>query len=357
MPIFLVSGNPGSGKTLKVVGRILAERKAGRRVFVHGLNGLATHDKEGNEIGWEPLPDPMTWATLPTGSLVVIDEAQGPWPASRSEVPDAIRELSKHRHYGIDFLLTTQYPNFLSKYVRDLVDDHQHHVRRFGTPSAKVFRWQEGQEDVKGEGTRARAEVSTWMFPSALYGLYKSADAHTIKARIPRKIIVTGVLALAVVAAGLFGWVSIQDFGKGGDAQAAEAAAPAAGTAANAPHEQKRTAAQYAARMIPRVPSQPWSAPAFDDLDPGLPPRVFCASSEESCTCLTEQGTPWVMPDTQCRTIARWGQYDPFRGEREREQPAARAAVGAPLGAETLHPRGIRTEPALVGGQGMGQVW
>lgn len=364
MPIRLISGNPGSGKTLKVVGEIVAARNAGRRVYVHGLRDLATHDKDGNEIGWEPLADPMDWAKCATGSLIVIDEAQGPWPASRGEVPDAIRELSKHRHYGLDFLLTTQYPSFLMKYVRELVDDHQHHVRRFGTASAKVFRWQEGQEDVKSEAVRGRAEVSTWMFPAKLYGLYKSADAHTIKARIPRKLVFVALVGLLVLGLGGYAWGVAHHIGKPADAAGEDDAAAQAAPSSdgNGAHGKRPlTGEEFARLYVPRIPSQPWSAPAFQSLQPGLPPRVFCISSPDSCTCLTDQGSRYTMPMADCRLLARHGQWDPFEERRQQAQEANNAKEAdlhlAPEGAETASPLGIRTEPSSVGGVGMGKVW
>ena len=55
-------------------------------------------------------------------------------------------------------------------------------------------------------------------------------------------------------------------------------------------------------------------------------PRIFCAATGEgedaegyhkpaSCTCVTEQGTRYALPENHCRMTAREGQYEPFRDE------------------------------------------
>jgi hypothetical protein len=89
------------------------------------------------------------------------------------------------------------------------------------------------------------------------------------------------------------------------------------------------TAEEYALRFSPRIEGQPWTAPAYDHLNvPEQPPRVYCMSSgvdgSDSCTCITDQGTRYLMPLARCRLIARHGQYEPFidsrLSERNRQQ-------------------------------------
>ena len=55
-------------------------------------------------------------------------------------------------------------------------------------------------------------------------------------------------------------------------------------------------------------------------------PRVFCMASghdgHDSCTCLSEQGTRYIIEPNRCRMIALQGQYEPFldevQGDRRR---------------------------------------
>jgi hypothetical protein len=66
---------------------------------------------------------------------------------------------------------------------------------------------------------------------------------------------------------------------------------------------------QCLTRFVPRVPSQPWSAPLYDEIArPSMPPRMFCMISrgveEGTCWCLTEQGTKYTLGLEQCRAVA-----------------------------------------------------
>lgn len=64
----------------------------------------------------------------------------------------------------------------------------------------------------------------------------------------------------------------------------------------------------------------PWTAEVFDQRPVVADPQVFCMSSvptasdprEASCTCMTEQGTRYDLPQPMCRTLARNGApYNP----------------------------------------------
>ena len=118
---------------------------------------------------------------------------------------------------------------------------------------------------------------------------------------------------------------------KGG---ASAGTAPGDGALATAPGVVAKgdtiSASEYAKRFLPRIPSEPWSSPAYDESlsVPAEAPRLFCMSSlgganalgdhvEPTCTCLTEQGTSYVLDHPTCRVIARRGQYEPYRDERD----------------------------------------
>lgn len=82
--------------------------------------------------------------------------------------------------------------------------------------------------------------------------------------------------------------------------------------------------------MQPRIPSQPWTAPAYDGKlsISQEPPRVFCVTAQpgeavdgswkqnSQCSCVTEQGTRYRLDLQTCMTVALEGQYEPYRDSR-----------------------------------------
>ncbi|WP_239499611.1 zonular occludens toxin domain-containing protein, partial [Stenotrophomonas maltophilia] len=188
MPIELFTGQPGNGKTALMMERLVEEAKAANRpIFAVGIDGLdpglatvlddARHwndkDAEGNYI-------------VPNGSLIFVDEA---WKwfghlhdATRQQTPRHVLELAEHRHRGLDFVWTTQQPNQLYPFVRGLIGAHSHVVRRFGTKMLDVYRWGELNEEIKSLAKRDMAQRTTRLLPSQVFGQYKSAEVHTIKA-------------------------------------------------------------------------------------------------------------------------------------------------------------------------------
>src|SRR6218665_3510555 len=192
MPITLVTGLPGHGKTLYTLARWKDEaKKAGRPVFHNGIKGL-------NIPGWQEW-DVKEWQQLIAGSIMVIDEAQFAFPTrGRGEPPDFIAKLATHRHLGIDIVVITQDPMLLDNFVRRLVDRHFHVVRMFGTQRATIHEFPNGaREDVakRREGS-IRHE---WKYPKEVFDLYTSAELHTVKRRIPMRVWI--LLAVPIVFA------------------------------------------------------------------------------------------------------------------------------------------------------------
>ena len=86
------------------------------------------------------------------------------------------------------------------------------------------------------------------------------------------------------------------------------------------------TADEYAALHLPRFATMPHTAPVFDERSPTSDPLLLCMASkpgyggdgtfkeEVGCSCLTEQGTKYEIPDGHCLRVARWGPaYNPYR--------------------------------------------
>lgn len=310
--IRLITGLPGAGKSLRAVQVVHEFLAAGRAVYVDGIDGL-------QPFGWEPC-DASNWQDLPDGSVVVVDEAQKVWPTRRvGDPPPYIAALSEHRHRGFDFVLVTQHPTMLDAYVRKLVGEHEHVLRQFGMEAARIIRWTEAQDDPQSLTTRQRGTEALWKYPRSLFGLYKSATLHTVKRKLPFRVLALPIVAIAIAAGGVWAWRSLGGFKP--DAvvpPVPDTGRAVAGVGAPLPSESGRpmfvTAEDYARFFSPRLEGLPWSAPVFDKRTVAAEPDLLCVISEaKGCACYTEQLTPVRVKYTTCMDAARHGVYNPYR--------------------------------------------
>lgn len=382
--MYLISGQPGNGKTLRAMSMALEfyeqnqqqvkEGKAQPRRFFTNIAG-ATVEEGADAFPWlEKLPEHNDWTQLPDGSFVIYDEAhsdgntQGlerygklfPSTGKPGESDDPrIRAMSTHRHRGFDLVFVTQWPNKIHHQVRTLIGSHTHMNRSFGMQRAGVLTWSRVQSDPYDEKVRDKAEEEIWSYPKALYSRYRSATLHTAshKFKVPKKI----WQALSVTIALVLGVWMIYAFiikpppapkkvGQGAGAlPAARALAPlGAGVTAARPLNRE----EYIERHKPRIEFQPWSAPAFDDRSVQSQPELYCMASgttpqDTTCTCLTEQGTKAKISIPVCVAIARDGPaYNPYRVPRqESESSQDRLAHGiaqsAPSGTPDKSPHAL----------------
>ena len=348
--ISLLTALPGSGKSLRLVTWIKAAFDAGEVVYVaddlKGDPGI-----KGLKVPHIRFPDPREWRDIPPGSVLVVDEAQDFFRARRSgDPPEYLTAMERIRHLGVRLILATQQPNYLDAHLRGLVGMHEHMVREEGKESAVIYRHNEVIEDVRSERARARHDKETWAFPKENYGLYESAEVHTVKrtfkSRVKRGWVMGGI-AVVLAAVGVLYLKGI--FLPDAAASAGEGGGPAAVIADRSGKAEKEPldAEAWAARFVPRVAEMPMSAPAFDDRPVVSQPRIACAIGESmGCVCLTEQGTRYRIDLVQCvRLVQEGGVYDPFREppqEGSRYQPdeaAERGAGGTP--AVTPSPVGV----------------
>lgn len=342
--IKVLTGLPGAGKTLRMIALIDEAIKAGRPVYVYGVEGLQPG-------GWEVLDDPNRWQDLPDGSAVFIDEAQKVWPSRRAGDPiPPVSALSEHRHRGFDFTLTTQHPTMLDSYVRKLVGEHQHVVRIFGGKAARLFIWQEMHDDPQSLATRDRSVSTVWRYPVALFQRYKSASLHTVKARIPARLL---AIPFLVAIAGFLAWTGVDAIssigedskllrGEVGPTPPARQGPLASHLSGTAPAGVPAQLLPYVDRMRPEVKALPWTAPAYADRAPVSEPDVYCISTPNSCTCLTEQGTRLAVDAPTCRYIARHGVYNPYRRPLGQQPQTAQASSPG----QTAAPGGLPTAAA-----------
>ncbi|MFC0398594.1 zonular occludens toxin domain-containing protein [Paraburkholderia rhizosphaerae] len=228
--ITLITGTPGSGKTLFAIWSLLREIKAGRRIVVDGIPNLAI-DHELVDEAWV-----RRWFDhVQPNDIVVVDEVQRIWPPVSVGVKptEDIEWLHKHRHKGVDFVVITQHPNRMNKTIRDLVGRHVHVRRLFGLKQAMVYEWDHCHNPNAG----FRDAVKTrWSYPKKVFELYTSSELHTKqKAVIPKALFIAPVALLIACWLGWKGFKSVSGgFGVGAAATVASASSAAAGVPAAA---------------------------------------------------------------------------------------------------------------------------
>lgn len=179
--ITLITGVPGSGKTLFAVSELAKKVKkewAGRKIFVHGIPELT--------IPTEPIPEGCTidnmhvWLQRPenNGSVVIIDEAQNVFPprSAGSKAPEIVEWLHVHRHAGVDIILITQMPGRIDKQVRDLVGAH-YHIHK--TPIGVRMRYFWDYCAINPLSAFKSARPDRYKMDKNAFKLYKSAEVHT----------------------------------------------------------------------------------------------------------------------------------------------------------------------------------
>lgn len=344
MPVKIWTGLPGAGKTAAMVAAILQFKREfpHRPVYAININGL--HESVAEPLTLEQL---HRWWELPPEALICIDECQEPdfMPTDQGKPAEWVKRISKVRHEGMDFWLCTQHPNLMSNYVRRLVDQHVHFVRKFNTGVAAKFTWPRCMENCEKESAQRAAITGFATLPKEVFDFYKSSNAHNMKRRVPWKAWVLPVAAVAVLCALValpFVLKRLRDKSAAPTAAAAGTVKPAAAADVKSQDDLLRTR-DFSKWMRPRVDGVPWSAPMFDKLDVQAQPRLYCIAVEDGrCSCNTEQGTHYEVGLKQCRAIVQNGLYNPFVGplqddqHRERQgdqspavQPQARPAVDA----------------------------
>lgn len=253
--IYLITGVPGSGKTLYAVSTLLqklmaeevtlsdgAKRK--RRIVVDGITGLviphesmaaraeASSEKDAYPKGeGHGLWNWFEWCC--PGDVIVIDEVQRHWrPRGMGVKPPAeIAKLETHRHLGVDFVIITQNPMLVDQNVRRLVGRHLHVRRLFGGARALIYDWDGCQADVHRTQGSTR---SVWNYPKSAYKLYKSSELHTKqRQKIPLWMTFPVVVLALAIFAGPQAYSALSGSMKGTGIVSAKVAASAPAVAAS----------------------------------------------------------------------------------------------------------------------------
>ncbi len=150
-------------------------------------------------LHWAHFKAPTLWYQLPSHSVIVGDECQQTFPPRPvgAKVPLHCSEFETHRHKGFDIHLVTQDAKLLDNHVRRLAGRHIHFFNPFS--SSRITRYQADKVFDPDDYFAKKATIkSTPKRDSKFYGLYWSADVHTHKSIIPKKVFLLLLLPMLV---------------------------------------------------------------------------------------------------------------------------------------------------------------
>lgn len=209
--IYLFTGNPGEGKTLNALDFVINIQKdsrdsgVDRDVFVFNFQRFKDGEifdkdhpnfsdvQEWKELEKDDLTDNI-WSLyddqhpkIKHGSIILVDECQDIYPTrSKGSVPDFLKFFEKHRHTGCDFILVTQKIRQVDIHLRSLVGEHRDFKRIMGRDVVRIKtlpRVMEGKDEESLEIVTSQKK-----YPKHLFGLYKSAQIHTHKKKLPKVV-------------------------------------------------------------------------------------------------------------------------------------------------------------------------
>lgn len=341
--IILITGTPGSGKTLFTVAELLVKQFADRPLYVNNIpNLIVPHEVVSGGENPEPDDDVFHWydGRIPKNAVLVIDEAQRVFRprSSTSAVPEYVAKLETHRHLGIDIVLITQHPQLIDANVRRLVGRHIHVRRAWGRAGASIYEWDSVSMNVQAV---KQAQFRFWPYDKKAYQLYKSSELHTKTGqKLPWAI---KLAMIAVVAVPLVMFTSgkhlfLKYSGTGAEMESKKEGINQLNVAPTEPAEKKpMTPEEYRQQFEPRVLNVKHSAPRYDELTQPvrLPIVIGCMQMKDKCLCYTQDGTPYKVTKSQCTYIVENGTfYDFLNGPYEQRNAATLSDARRPGGPE-----------------------
>lgn len=297
MAIELITGAPGNGKSLYTIWAVEKRRKEeNREVYYNGIAELT--------LPWIQFDDPAKWYELPDGCIIVMDEAQKLFRprALTKEVPQYVSALETHRHHGQDIYIVTQHPTLIETNVRRLCETHKHLMRKFGAKWSTIHAWKGVKDNC--DKTRKDSQTTEFKYPKEVFTWYKSAEVHTVKMQMPKKVML--LLALPfVIALGVY--FASTKLGGVSSAKETKPQTPQTGlqgsNGGGAVRSPTQTAESLYDSLQPRIKDLPWTAPRYDHLTQAVRAPVItgCVMTVQDIGkpteainggfCLTQQGT------------------------------------------------------------------
>lgn len=313
----LVTGLPGNGKTLYTIWHLKnyleAENKKNkkqgkqpREIYYHNIVGLT--------LDWKSIDDIKEWNSLPTGSIIVVDEAQTFFPPMQngSVRPPFYTDFATHRHKGYDIFLITQNSGLIDFKVRSMVGEHIHLTRSMGISAATVYTFPTVQNTSNDWYKKADNVIKKqWKFPKEIFNYYKSAEVHTHKLKLPWfKFLLIGLAILFVVVMVFLLYSKLKP-----DNFVPE---PTVQTFSNEGLEVlSKSSQKYTVDdLTPAIAGVPSSAPIYRSLfTVAAAPRVDGCSlyrfgKNEQCTCNDQRGNFVATPYAFCKAFVDNGFFD-----------------------------------------------
>lgn len=333
--IYLHTGLPGAGKTIMTLHKILQRQKAeNRAVYYHGIEIL----KPEVFPDWVELKDPSKWHELPDGAIFFHDEAQTLYRTrgTGAQVPEHVAKMETHRHQGHDLYFATQHPMLVDANLRRLSGEHVHAVRPFGAKMATLHKW--GSVKEQCDKSRSDSMQEPFVYPSYLFGAYKSATIHTHKFRLPGRVwwLLVIPFLLAACVWGFYKWWLGRESIVTPEKATGQHVAMTSNSGSAGP---VKTSAEWMAERVPRVQGLAHTAPAFDKVTaPARAPYpAACVAMGKTCRCYTDQATILDTPDGLCRQIVERGFFVEWESATKAEKMAERR--------EDRRTGGVRTDP------------
>lgn len=207
MSIILITGIPGSGKTLFAVSQLKKAIDKNNKLPADQQRKIYC-DITGLKLPVEPPP--IDWRTTPSQSLLIYDEAQfhDEFKPCRGISPyKMVEDLTIHRKTGHEIWFITQDPARLHNDILNMVEQHYHLERPYGAKLATIYQFRGVEKFAKRPTVKDRAERKlVFRYNKSLFNLYQSSQVKDgIKFRLPKTIV--GYLAFIGLCFGLAGWL------------------------------------------------------------------------------------------------------------------------------------------------------
>lgn len=317
----LITGKPGASKTSHALDMVINDTRLApsdgskRPVFYRGIRQLDP------SLGWIELSDQeaFSWSDhVADNAVVIIDEAQQIFPTRGPSrpVPEGVQALETHRHRGLDVIFITQDPGLLDNNARKLANEHYHFERPYSAAYCIEYHSGTGFFNPNNKGELSQLPKRRRPLPKSVWGLYKSAEAHTHKFRIPKILIVLPLLVVAII---FMVWLAVRGI-TGMDENimelspnqpAATQQQPAGVYLGTQPNKEKT----WSELLTPEIPSVPYTAPIYRGKATevkSVPRLAACIESRRTgCRCYTQQGTPIAgVTPSMCANHVKNGSFD-----------------------------------------------
>ena len=208
--IRVIEATPGAGKTNIVVEWLCAEVDKGFYDEIYtSINGLRIVGVKSMEaqFDWRALNpvNELTGLRDDKKRLVVYDEAQYEeafMKENRKDNPIG-KDLSTHRHYGMDIWLITQSSILLNSYVHANTGEHVFMYRPRKKKTVKIYWWSHIQKSLTKEAFKTADDEQTWRLNPSMFPLYVSTsgvtDGQTRKSTKLFSVLFTAVMVFSLI--------------------------------------------------------------------------------------------------------------------------------------------------------------